>query len=74
MSYFGYIKYTKESLLAHKWSHAFGYTNDHAYHISGCQSLAKSDPDNGGQVNHSCHITLLFINAHCTLTIAFGTY
>ena len=64
MSYFCYKKYTKESLLAHKWSHAFGYTNDHAYHISGFQSLAKSDPDNGGQVNHSCHNTSLFINAH----------
>ena len=37
--------YTKESSLAHEWSHAFGLTEDYAYHVGGCQSLAKSDPD-----------------------------
>ena len=37
--------YTKESSLAHEWSHTFGLTHDHAYHVGGCQSLAKSSPD-----------------------------
>ena len=38
-------QYTKESSLAHEWSHSFGYTNDHAYHVRGCQSLARRSPD-----------------------------
>ena len=37
--------YTKESSLAHEWSHTFGSTRDHAYHVSGCQSLAIRSPD-----------------------------
>ena len=38
-------EYTKESSLVHEWSHTFGYTDDHAYHVGECQSLAKSSPD-----------------------------
>ena len=36
---------TKESILAHEWSHAFGYTDDNAYGATANKNLAKSDPD-----------------------------
>ena len=36
---------TKEGILAHEWSHAFGYTSDYAYGESANKKLAKSDPD-----------------------------
>ena len=36
---------TKEGILAHEWSHAFGYTDDNAYGAAANKALAKSDPD-----------------------------
>ena len=36
---------TKEGILAHEWSHAFGYTDDNAYGATANKNLAKSDPD-----------------------------
>uniref|UniRef100_A0A1X7UVI7 Lysine-specific metallo-endopeptidase domain-containing protein n=1 Tax=Amphimedon queenslandica TaxID=400682 RepID=A0A1X7UVI7_AMPQE len=36
---------TKEGILAHEWSHAFGYTDDYTYGASANKQLAKDDPD-----------------------------
>ena len=36
---------TKEGILAHEWTHAFGYTDDNAYGAANNKALAKSDPD-----------------------------
>ena len=38
-------EYTKESSLVHEWSHTFGLTHDHAYHVDGCKDLAIESPD-----------------------------
>ena len=36
---------TKESILAHEWSHALAYTEDYVYGATANKALAKSDPD-----------------------------
>ncbi|XP_019850269.1 PREDICTED: uncharacterized protein LOC109581005 [Amphimedon queenslandica] len=38
--------YSKEHVLAHEWSHAFGHTNDYAdgYGAENCKNLAKKNP------------------------------
>ena len=36
---------TKESILAHEWSHAFGRTDDNAYGATANKNLAKNNPN-----------------------------
>ena len=36
---------TKEGILAHEWTHAFGYTDDNAYGAAANKKLAKDNPD-----------------------------
>ena len=36
---------TKEGILAHEWSHAFGRTDDNAYGATANKNLAKNNPD-----------------------------
>uniref|UniRef100_A0A1X7VLP0 Lysine-specific metallo-endopeptidase domain-containing protein n=1 Tax=Amphimedon queenslandica TaxID=400682 RepID=A0A1X7VLP0_AMPQE len=36
---------TKEGILAHEWSHAFGYTDDYVYGAANNKQLAKDNPN-----------------------------